>query len=79
MMKHENILFGIGAVVILIGAAMKIFDLPYAVYGDIIYKFAFVGLFFYLALSNQKLKKRIKQLERKNYPALQQSIPFTSI
>ena len=49
-MKNENLIFGIGAVIILGAAAMKLFHLPYAEYGDVIYKASFIGLFFYLAV-----------------------------
>jgi len=62
-MKNENLIYGIGAVLIIVGAIMKIFHLPYASFGDLIFKIAFGGIFIYMAIHNNRLKKKIKELE----------------
>jgi hypothetical protein len=62
-MKNENLIFGIAAFLILAAATMKLLHLPYADFGELIYKLVFVGAFVYLALINKQLKKKLKKLE----------------
>ena len=62
-MKNENLIYGIGALLVIGGAIMKILHLPYSEFGDKIYKIAFLGLFIYMTFQNNRLKKKIKELE----------------
>ncbi|WP_139230220.1 hypothetical protein [Lishizhenia tianjinensis] len=65
-MKNEKIIFILGVVIAIIGAAMKFFELPYAQFGDILFKITFVAITFYLALRYTHLKKKVKQLKSNN-------------
>ncbi len=60
-MKHENLMYAIGAVLMLMGAAAKIL---HAQYGNLLFTVAFVWVFLFQAWHVSKLKKRIKELEK---------------
>lgn len=62
-MKKENLIFAIGAVIVLIAAGMKLLELPYAAMGGIVSKVMIVVMTIYLVLKNNTLKKKIKHLE----------------
>lgn len=62
-MKHENLIYGISTVIILVCVTMKILHLPGAEIADLIYKIVFLGMFFFISFQNTQLKKRIKELE----------------
>lgn len=62
-MKNDNLIHLIGAVFVLAGTGMKIFHLPYAEFGDLISKLAFIAVFLYMAFQNKQLKKKIQKLE----------------
>ncbi len=60
-MKTENIIYLLGAVLVLGGASLKFLHLPYAQVGDLVSRLTFIGVFFYLAVTNAQLKKKLKQ------------------
>jgi hypothetical protein len=60
-MKNENLIYAIGAVLMLAGAAAKILHLPY---GNLLFTIAFVGVLLFQAWHVSILKKRIKELEK---------------
>ncbi len=62
-MKHERLVYGIGLVIIIIGVLMKILHLPGSAEVTVIYRVTFVGVFFYMAIHNSRMKKRIAELE----------------
>ncbi len=57
-----NLIYTLGAIVIITGAVMKILHLPYA---QVIVQSGILGTLFFQALYVMQLKKRIKELESK--------------
>ena len=62
-MKNKNWILKIGALLVVVGAAMKIFHLPYEEVGDVMYKAGFFGMFAYMVFQNGRLTKKVEELE----------------
>lgn len=62
-MKHEKLIYGLGAVIVMTGALLKIFHLPY---GNAILLFGFVGTGLFQTWHVAQLKKRIEELENRS-------------
>ena len=64
-MKYEKAIYGIGSLIIIGAAAMRILHLPYADYSTAITTWGMVGMFFFQSWQVTQLKKKIKELEQK--------------
>lgn len=62
-MKNKNWILKVGALLVIVGAAMKIFHLPYEEVGDVMYKVGFFGMFVYMIFQNDRLSKKVTELE----------------
>lgn len=62
-MKYEKLIYGLGAVIVITGALLKIFHLPY---GNAILLFGFVGTGLFQTWHITQLKKRIEELENRS-------------
>ena len=62
-MNTQNIIYTVGTVVVLAGAALKVLHSPYAMYGEALVKLTFIGLLFNLVVVNKNLRKKIQQLQ----------------
>lgn len=62
-MKKENLIYGLGSILIITGAVMDILHLPY---GNEIFLWSIIGMFLFQTWYVTKLKKVIKELETKS-------------
>jgi len=62
-MKNEGLLSEIVALLVIVGAFIKIFHLPYQEYGSTIYKTGFILSYIFLSIENYKLNKKIKEIK----------------
>lgn len=62
-MKTENLIFGLGTVLVIVGALMKILHLNY---GNQIFLLSLIGMTIFQSWYVTKLKKTIKDLENKS-------------
>lgn len=62
-MKYEKLIYGLGSILVIGGAVMKILHLPYA---NAILLFGFMGTSLFQTWHVTQLKKRIKELESKS-------------
>jgi hypothetical protein len=61
-MKHEKLIYSLGAILVIIGSLFRILHLPYA---TIFLYTGLIGTAFFQAWHVQALKKRIAELETK--------------
>jgi hypothetical protein len=61
-MRYEKLIYGLGAIAVIAGAAMKIAHLPYA---NVTLLISFTATCLFQAWHVTQLKKRIKELESK--------------
>jgi hypothetical protein len=59
-MKYENLIYALGAILVIAGAVLKILHLPF---GNTILFFGYSATFLFQNWQVAKLKKRIKELE----------------
>jgi hypothetical protein len=62
-MKSENLIYGLGAALVIVGALMKILHLTY---GNQIFLLSLIGMTIFQSWHVTKLKKTIKDLENKS-------------
>jgi hypothetical protein len=62
-MKTENLIYGLGAALVIVGALMKILHLTY---GNQIFLLSLIGMIIFQSWHVTKLKKTIKDLETKS-------------
>lgn len=63
IMKSENLIYGLGAALVIVGALMKILHLTY---GNQIFLLSLIGMTIFQSWHVTKLKKTIKDLETKS-------------
>jgi hypothetical protein len=63
IMKSENLIYGLGAALVIVGALMKILHLTY---GNQIFLLSLIGMTIFQSWHVTKLKKTIKDLENKS-------------
>ena len=63
-MKEENLIYAIGALIIVGASIMKLNHSPGAEVAWTIAMFTVPGVIVYLALENMKMKKRLKETEK---------------
>ncbi len=61
-MKKENLIYGLGSVLIITGAVMKIYHVAY---GEALFSFSLIAMIFFQTWYVTSLKKTIKDLESK--------------
>ena len=59
-MKHETLIYGLGTLIVIAGALMKILHLPYA---NMTLVFGLIGTIVFQTWHVSMLKKKIKELE----------------
>ena len=62
-MKSENLIYGLGAALVIVGTLMKILHLTY---GNQIFLLSLIGMTIFQSWHETKLKKTIKDLETKS-------------
>ncbi len=62
-MKYDNLIYGLGAFVVVVCAIIKILHMPGAEIADIVYKMTFLVMFLFMTMQNTKLKKKVKELQ----------------
>jgi hypothetical protein len=62
-MKTENLIYGLGSTLVIVGAVMKILHLSY---GNQIFLFSLIGMTIFQSWHVIQLKKKVKDLESKS-------------